>query len=371
MKDFLEGKKVLVTGAAGFIGSNFAAMLHERGVDFKVLDALTYAGNPANLEGVIEPDRLIVGSIGDYDLVTSILREYKPDYIVNFAAESHVDRSVDDPAPFVDTNIAGTQRLLEAARRYGHLTAFVQISTDEVYGDLDADYEVPAEADMETEKLLGRKAFLYGPETFNESTPLKPSSPYSASKASSDMMAQAYAHSFGLPVIITRCSNNYGPYQFPEKLIPLMINNMLQHKELPVYGRGLNVRDWIHVSDHCRGILAAMEKGVPGQVYNFGGYAEARNIDIVRMLIEHVRSITGDEAVNEELIRYVGDRPGHDRRYAIDARKAMKELGWKPLTEFSTGLRDTVKWYIENRKWTDEITSGAYLDYYNKMYANR
>lgn len=184
-------------------------------------------------------------------------------------------------------------------------------------------------------------------------------------------MAQAYAHSFGLPVIITRCSNNYGPYQFPEKLIPLMINNMLQHKELPVYGRGLNVRDWIHVSDHCRGILAAMEKGVPGQVYNFGGYAEARNIDIVRMLIEHVRSITGDEAVNEELIRYVGDRPGHDRRYAIDARKAMKELGWKPLTEFSTGLRDTVKWYIENRKWTDEITSGAYLDYYNKMYANR
>lgn len=371
MKDFLEGKKVLVTGAAGFIGSNFAAMLHERGVDFKVLDALTYAGNPANLKDILPPERLIVGSIGDFELVSALLQDYQPDYIVNFAAESHVDRSVDDPAPFVDTNIAGTQRLLEAARRYGRLTAFVQISTDEVYGDLEADFDVPVDADDETEKLLGRKAHLYGRDTFSEVTPLNPSSPYSASKASSDMMAKAYAHSFGLPVIITRCSNNYGPFQFPEKLIPLMINNMLKHKELPVYGQGLNVRDWIHVSDHCRGILAAMEKGTPGHVYNFGGYAEARNIDIVRTLINHVREITGDNEVNDGLIRFVGDRPGHDRRYAIDARKAMKELDWKPLVDFSSGLRDTVRWYVENRQWTDSITSGAYLDYYNKMYGNR
>lgn len=370
MNDFLSQRRILVTGGAGFIGSAFVRMLAEGGADVRVLDALTYAGNAANLGGVIPAEHLIVGDIGDAETVGALLARFKPEYVVNFAAESHVDRSVDDPAPFVSTNIAGTQCLLEQSRRYGNLRAFVQISTDEVYGDLAA-AEARSRADAATEAKIGRPVWRFGNGAFSERTPLRPSSPYSASKAAADMMAGAYFRSFGLPVIITRCSNNYGPRQFPEKLIPLMINNMLTHRPLPVYGRGLNVRDWIEVDDHCRGILAAMEKGRSGQVYNFGGYAEARNIDLVRELLAIVGAETGDPAINESLITFVGDRPGHDRRYAIDASKAMDELGWRPTATLAEGLRRTVRWYLDNREWTEAVVSGGYRNYYQRMYADR
>ena len=363
--------KFLVCGGAGFIGSAFVRLLAARDVPFKVLDAFTYAGNPANLDGVVPAADIITASIGDRAAVDAALAEYQPDIIVNFAAETHVDRSVDDPAPFVATNIAATQSLLESARRYGRLQRFVQVSTDEVYGDLDIDRPDGMRADADTEHLLGREATLYGTESFNEQSPLRPSSPYSASKASSDLMTLAYAHTFGLPAVVTRCSNNYGPRQFPEKLIPLMINNMLEHKPLPVYGTGANVRDWIHVDDHCRGIYLVATAGRPGEVYDFGGYSEKTNIDIVRRLIAAVADITGDKTIDESLIHFVGDRPGHDRRYAIDARKAMRELGWKPLADFDAALADTARWYIDNRRWVEDIVNGEYREYYKKMYDAR
>lgn len=370
-----DESRYLVTGGAGFIGTNFVRMLTSLGADVMVLDALTYAGNAANLHGVIKEDHMRVGSIGDTGTVENLLKEFKPHYIVNFAAESHVDRSVDNPAPFVETNIAGSQALFEAARKYiaagGALKKLIQISTDEVYGDLQLEFSEPRHCSDALAATLGRPAWFFGSGHFSETTPLCPSSPYSASKASADMMAMAYHRSFGLPVIITRCSNNYGPYQFPEKLIPLMINNMLEHKELPVYGRGLNVRDWIHVDDHCRGIIAAIRHGKTGEVYNFGGYAEMRNIDIVTRLISITSGITGDPAISESLIRHVGDRPGHDMRYAIDASKAMAELGWKPQIHPEEGLHETVRWYLDNRKWTETIVNGEYRDYYKRMYHNR
>ncbi len=363
--------KFLVCGGAGFIGSAFVRLLAAAGVPFKVLDSFTYAGNPANLEDVVPQSDIIHASIGDAAAVEAVLAEFRPDIIVNLAAETHVDRSVDDPAPFVSTNIAATQSLLESARRYGRLHRFVQVSTDEVYGDLDIDRPDGVRADAETERLLGRAAVLYGTESFNERSPLRPSSPYSASKASADLMTLAYAHTFGLPAIVTRCSNNYGPRQFPEKLIPLMINNMLEHKTLPVYGTGANVRDWIYVDDHCRGIFLAATSGLPGEVYDFGGYSEMTNIAIVRRLIAAVAEITGDKAIDESLIRFVGDRPGHDRRYAIDARKAMRGLGWKPLADFGTTLAETARWYIDNRSWVENIVNGEYREYYKKMYGAR
>lgn len=367
----LSHHRILVCGGAGFIGSAFVRLLRDSGIAFRVLDSFTYAGNPANLEGIVAPDDVIAASICDADAVTSALQCFRPDIIVNFAAESHVDRSVDDPAPFITTNIAGTQTLLECARRYGALHRFVQVSTDEVYGDLDIDRPDGMAADAETERLLGRPAVLYGSGSFSELSPLRPSSPYSASKASADLMTMAYAHTYALPAIVTRCSNNYGPRQFPEKLIPLMINNMLEHKELPVYGTGSNVRDWIYVDDHCRGILRAAVAGKNGEIYDFGGYSEKTNLEIVHRLIDAVAAITGDPAVNTSMIRFVGDRPGHDRRYAIDARKTMRELGWRPVADFDTALADTARWYIDNRRWVEDIVNGDYRDYYNKMYGNR
>lgn len=377
-----EKETFLVAGGAGFIGVNFVKyLLAHRSARVLVLDALTYAGNDSSLAEEMENGSIdfFRADIADYDAVESILRNERPQYIVNFAAETHVDRSVDDPRPFIDTNVVGAYTMLECARRMRDeevrqgvvpsLKKFVQISTDEVYGDLSIDFDQP---------VCGR----YGHESFKETTPLRPSSPYSASKTSADVLALSYYRTFGFPVVVTRCSNNYGPYQFPEKLIPLMINNLLENRELPVYGRGLNVRDWIYVDDHCRGVLAAALDGKPGEVYNFGGLSEKRNIDIVKLLIKMVAEAVGNnpeyralavapDSITEELITYVGDRPGHDLRYAIDPAKARRELGWKPEVSFEEGMAATVAWYLANRDWVKSIVEGSYRDYYKKMYSDR
>lgn len=332
-------EKILVTGGAGFIGSNFIRyMLQEHPYHIINLDALTYCGNLENLRGVEDDPRytFVRGSITDRKLVDGIIKDV--DAVINFAAESHVDRSIEDPEIFIRTNILGTQTLLEASRKHG-VERFIQISTDEVYGSAEKGY-------------------------FTEETPLAPNSPYSASKASADLMVRAYHRTYGLPVNITRCSNNYGPYQFPEKLIPLMITNALENKPLPVYGDGMNVRDWIHVLDHCRAVDLVLHRGRVGEVYNIGGNSERRNIEIVELI---VRELGRDES----LIRFVEDRPGHDRRYAIDASKIRNELGWKPLYSFEEGIRETIRWYIDNRDWWENIKSGEYLRYYERMYGGR
>ncbi|HET7755162.1 MAG TPA: dTDP-glucose 4,6-dehydratase [Anaeromyxobacteraceae bacterium] len=335
--------RVLVTGGCGFIGSNLVRLLLAERPDWRVvnLDRLTYAGNAENLADLADHPRyrFVRGDIANGELVADVIRSERIDAVMHLAAESHVDRSILSPAIFIETNVRGTQVLLEAARELG-VTRFLHVSTDEVYGS------------------LGETGF------FTEETPLAPSSPYSASKAASDLLALAYAHTFGLHVVVTRCSNNYGPYQFPEKLIPLMIANALGDRALPVYGDGRNVRDWIHVEDHCRGLLVALEQGRPGHVYNFGASSERRNIEIVRQVL----AILGKP---ESLIQYVKDRPGHDRRYAIDASKCRRELDWAPRREFETALRDTIGWYVENRGWWERIMSGAYRSYYERQYGNR
>ena len=336
-------KHILVTGGCGFIGSNFIRYQLSEYPDISItnLDKLTYAGNLENLkEFESNPNyKFVRGDITDSDFVNSLLKSTDFDAVINFAAESHVDRSILDSGPFIQTNIVGTQVLLDAFRER-NISRFVQVSTDEVYGSL-------------------------GPEgLFTEETPIAPNSPYSASKAAADLLVRSYVKTFELPAIITRCSNSYGPYQFPEKLIPLFISNALEDKDLPIYGAGTNVRDWIHVLDHCRGIDAALRKGEVGQVYNFGGNAEMQNIEITRVLLK----LLGKP---ESLIKYVTDRPGHDLRYAIDCRKAESELGWKPETEFQTGLEATLKWYQENLDWVNRIRSGKYLKYYDQQYGNR
>lgn len=372
----------LITGGAGFIGSDFVHILADERPSAKivVLDKLTYAGNLMSISTLVESGRIVFvkGDIADKELVAGLLEKYQPAYVINFAAESHVDRSVDDPTPFISTNIDGTFNLLECCRRQRDaqiasgaettLKKFIQISTDEVYGDLEIGS--PVAFGEEIVKALGRGGIMYGEDSFVETTPLHPSSPYSAAKASADMLTLSYYRSFGMPVNITRCSNNYGPRQFPEKLIPLVINNILEGRELPVYGKGLNVRDWIHVDDHCHGILSVADNGRPGEIYNFGGYSERQNIDIVRSLIREVGDIAGVEH-GDELIRYVKDRPGHDRRYAINATKAMMELGWLPRYSFEEGLHDTVRWYLDNKPWVAATLSGEYRKYYDKMYSNR
>jgi dTDP-glucose 4,6-dehydratase len=331
---------VLVTGGCGFIGTNLVRLLLAERPDWRIvnLDKLTYAGNPENLadlEGHARY-RLVRGDICNGELVADVLGTERIDAVMHLAAESHVDRSILTPAVFVDTNVRGTQVLLEAAREHG-VQRFLHVSTDEVYGSL-------------------------GPEgLFSEETPLDPSSPYSASKASSDLLALAYARTFHVPVLVTRCSNNFGPYQFPEKLIPLMIANALRDRPLPVYGDGLNVRDWIQVEDHCRGLLAALERGTVGQVYNLGGSSERPNLHIVRRVL----ALLGKP---ESLIQYVKDRPGHDRRYAMDTRKARAELGWTPRHEFEAALAATVRWYVEQRGWWERVISGEYLKYYERQY---
>jgi dTDP-glucose 4,6-dehydratase len=334
---------LLVTGGAGFIGSNLVRLLRRERPGWTVinLDKLTYAGNAeslADLRG--DPKHVFVrGDIANAELVEHLLRNHAVDAILNLAAESHVDRSILGPGIFVETNVSGTQVLLEAARQ-AKVKRFVQVSTDEVYGSLGAS------------------------GTFSEISPLKPSSPYSASKAAADLLALAYGLTFGLDVVVTRCSNNYGPYQFPEKLIPLMIANALEGKKLPVYGDGLQVRDWIHVEDHNRALLAALEKGRAGEVYNVGSDNEWPNLQIVTRLLE----ILGKP---RDLVEHVKDRPGHDRRYAIDAAKARTELGWAPRIGFAEGLQSTVEWYVQNRGWWQRVRTGEYRSYYERNYGAR
>ena len=332
---------LLITGGAGFIGSNFIRyMISRYNYQLINLDKLTYAGNLENLDDIKNDPRYIIvrGDITDWHRVKEIFSN-KIDVVVNFAAESHVDRSIEDSGVFIQTNIEGTHVLLEAARQYG-VEKFVQISTDEVYGSLE------------------QQGY------FTEESPLNPSSPYSASKAAADLLALAYFKTYNLPVIITRCSNNYGPYQFPEKLIPLMITNALEDKPLPVYGDGLNVRDWLHVEDHCAALDLVLHQGKPGRVYNIGGSNERTNIEIVHLILAELGK-------SESLITYVKDRPGHDRRYAINAARLRRELNWRPGYTFEEGLKWTVKWYCENKSWCQKIKSGEYQKYYEQMYAQR
>jgi len=343
MTENKEQMIILVTGGCGFIGSNFVKYMLETHTDVTIVnfDKLTYAGNLENLSEIKNHPRyhFVKGDICIRADVDACIKQYNVNIIVNFAAESHVDRSITGPAIFIETNVAGTDVLLEAAKDFG-IKRFVQISTDEVYGSLGT---------------TGK---------FTENTPLHPNSPYSASKTSADLLALAYHHTFGLPVVITRCSNNYGPYQFPEKLIPLMIANALDNKPLPVYGDGKNVRDWLFVKDHCIAIDAVMRNGKLGEVYNIGGNNESANIDIVKFLLKKLNK-------PETLIKYVKDRLGHDRRYAIDASKIERELGWQPSVTFEQGLEQTVEWYLKNELWWRHIISGEYQQYYQKMYGNR
>jgi dTDP-glucose 4,6-dehydratase len=361
-------KNILVTGGAGFIGANFVrhALARVPGCRIVNIDKLTYAGNPNNLAGLEADPRyhFIKGDICDASLVGKIFAEEGIDTVVHFAAESHVDRSIEGPAEFIHTNIIGTFTLLEAARKewIGKSQArgkrpeansnprFLHVSTDEVFGS------------------LGETGL------FTETTPYDPRSPYSASKASSDHLVSAYGHTYGLPVLITNCSNNYGPYQFPEKLIPLIINNALQGRELPVYGDGKNVRDWLFVEDHCAAILAVLEKGRLGETYNIGGNNEKQNIEIVHAIcniLDEKAGLLPGGSPRRSLVRFVKDRPGHDRRYAIDATKIRDELGWQPSVTFEEGIRRTVDWYLENREWVESVVDGSYQEYYEKMYVNR
>ena len=389
-------KTYLITGGAGFIGSNFVHYLVNKwGDDVKivVLDALTYAGNLANIADILSDGKVefVHGDIGDSELVSTLLSRHDPDYIVNFAAESHVDRSITGPRVFIETNVLGTHNMLECARlawqgrEAGH--KFLQVSTDEVYGSLSKDFDTgqaPALSEALNRVISHRTDVVaYGSQFFTESTPIAPRSPYSASKASADLLTLAYHHTYGLPVNITRCSNNYGPYHFPEKLIPLIINNTLQGKALPVYGRGLNVRDWLYVEDHCKAIDLVLRHGDVGEIYNVGGFNEQTNIDIVRQVIACIARIMRDEPqyrsllscplerVNEELITFVTDRPGHDMRYAIDPTKIASTLGWYPETPFSVGLERTIRWNLDNHEWVKAVTNGDYLQYYEQQYANR
>lgn len=338
--------KILVTGAAGFIGSNFVYYELEKYPEDQIvaLDLLTYAGNLENLDGCKDnPNfKFVKMDIRDRESINKLFEDEKFDIVVNFAAESHVDRSIKDPEVFLRTNVIGTEVLMDASLKYD-VKRYHQVSTDEVYGDL------PLEA---------------VDSFFTESTPLHTSSPYSASKASADLLVMAYHRTFGLNMTITRCSNNYGPYQFPEKLIPLMINNARHDKALPVYGEGLNVRDWLHVYDHCAGIDLVMRYGKNGEVYNIGGHNERHNIDVVKTILRELNK-------PETLITYVTDRKGHDLRYAIDPTKIETELGWKPKYNFETGIKETIQWYMDNQEWMDNVTSGDYLKYYEKMYGER
>lgn len=395
----------LVTGAAGFIGANYVKYLlkiYGNNVNIIILDVLTYAGNLLTIkEELTLPNVTFVkGNISDRDLVTKILSENDVDYIVNFAAESHVDRSITNPKLFLETNILGTHNMLECARQawftgkdangkatYKPGKKFLQISTDEVYGSLEKDYDTakPLEVTPEIRQVIGNRTDMktFGDNYFTEETPLSPRSPYSSSKTSADLIANAYFHTYDFPINITRCSNNYGPYHFPEKLIPLIIKNILEGKKLPVYGKGENVRDWLYVEDHAKGIDMVLHKGRLGEVYNIGGFNEESNINIVKLVISLIAQAMNDEPkyqtllkcnlsdINENLIEYVADRPGHDMRYAMDPTKIATELGWYPETTFKEGIKKTILWYLDNQEWVESVTSGDYQKYYDEMYSKR
>ena len=338
--------KIIITGGAGFIGGNFIHYMLKHHPTYRIvcLDLLTYAGNMETLAPVMDNSNFsfVKGDIADRALIYKLFSAEKPDIIVNFAAESHVDRSIESPEIFLQTNVIGTSVLLDACKKYG-IKRYHQVSTDEVYGDLPLD-----------------RPDLF----FTEETPLHTSSPYSASKASADLLVQAYHRTYKLPVTISRCSNNYGPYHFPEKLIPLMIANALKDKKLPVYGTGNNVRDWLYVEDHCSAIDLIIHEGKEGEVYNIGGHNERTNLDVVKTIIRELGK-------DESLIQFVTDRPGHDRRYAIDPTKIKTELGWEPTTLFNEGIKKTIQWYLDNKVWWERILSGEYQSYYEKMYSNR
>ena len=398
-------KKYLVTGAAGFIGANFVKYILKKWnneVEIIILDDLTYAGNLMTIKDEIEQDNVtfIKGDIGNRELVTDIITTHNPHYIVNFAAESHVDRSITNPRLFLETNILGTQNLLDCARnawfegkdangkniyKEGH--KFLQISTDEVYGSLAKDFDSaqPLLVTDDVKQVIEGRDNLktFGTQFFTESTPLAPRSPYSAAKTGADLITLAYHETYGMPINITRCSNNYGPYHFPEKLIPLIIKNILEGKNLPVYGKGENVRDWLYVEDHAKAIDMVLHNGKVGEVYNIGGFNEEQNIDIVKTVISIIARIMREEPqyqalltckvedINDDLITFVTDRPGHDMRYAIDPTKIAVELGWYPETPFSIGIEKTIRWYLDNQEWVKSVTSGDYQKYYEQMYHNR
>ncbi|MGF6906328.1 dTDP-glucose 4,6-dehydratase [Fusobacterium sp. PH5-44] len=394
-------KTYLITGGAGFIGANFVKYMLKKYKNIRliILDKLTYAGNLGTIKDDLKDSRVefVKGDICNKELIENIFMNAEIDYIINFAAESHVDRSIENPQIFLKTNILGTQNLLDVAKKfwtigkdkngypkYKNGKKFHHVSTDEVYGSLKKDFNSPKEIILKKEiaKIAEKRKniYTYGEKMFTESTPLDPRSPYSASKASSDMIVQAYGETYHLPFNITRCSNNYGPYHFPEKLIPLIIKNILEGKKLPVYGKGNNVRDWLYVEDHCKGIDMVVTAGTEGQIYNIGGFNEEENINIVKLTIDTILSLlkknkkymsilkTDISNINYDLITYVGDRLGHDVRYAIDPTKIVTELGWYPETTFEEGIEKTIEWYLDNQVWVEEVVSGDYQKYYDKMY---
>lgn len=376
-------RNILITGGAGFIGSHVVRLFVNKYPDYHIvnLDKLTYAGNLANLEDIEgRPNYTFVkADIADLDEMRRIIRDYEIDGIIHLAAESHVDRSIKDPFTFARTNVMGTLALLQAAREYWESLPekyeskrFYHISTDEVYGALELTHPEGVDAPFSTKASSGKKHEAYGSLFFTEETKYNPHSPYSASKASSDHFVRAYHDTYGMPTIVTNCSNNYGPYQFPEKLIPLFINNIRHGKPLPVYGKGENVRDWLFVEDHARAIDLIFHKGKIADTYNIGGFNEWKNIDLIKVIIKTVDRLLGNpEGQSEHLITYVTDRLGHDMRYAIDSRKLQAELGWEPSLQFEEGIEKTVRWYLDHQDWMDNITSGAYEKYYEEMYQNR
>ncbi len=398
-------KKYLVTGAAGFIGANFVKYILKKygnEIEIVILDALTYAGNLMSIKEEIELPNVtfVKGDIGDADLVSALIATHDPDFIVNFAAESHVDRSITNPRLFLETNILGTQNLLDCAHKawltgkdntgkniYAEGKRFLQISTDEVYGSLSKDFDSAQPLTVKDDVrdvIKGRDDLkTFGNKFFTENTPLAPRSPYSAAKTGADLIVLAYHETYGMPINITRCSNNYGPYHFPEKLIPLIIKNILAGKSLPVYGKGENVRDWLYVKDHAKAIDLVLRNGRIGEIYNIGGFNEEQNIDIVKTVIAIIARIMREEPqyqsvltcdlsdISNDLITYVTDRPGHDMRYAIDPTKIAVELGWYPETPFKKGIDLTIRWYLDNQEWVKNVTSGDYQQYYEQMYNNR
>ena len=375
-------RNILITGGAGFIGSHVVRLFVNKYPDYRIvnLDKLTYAGNLANLKDVEDKPNytFVKADIADLDEMRRIIKEYEIDGVIHLAAESHVDRSIKDPFTFARTNVMGTLALLQAAKEYweslpgkyeGKL--FYHISTDEVYGALELTHPEGTPAPFTT-KASSKDDMAYGTEFFLETTKYNPHSPYSASKASSDHFVRAYHDTYGMPTLVTNCSNNYGPYQFPEKLIPLFINNIRQGKPLPVYGKGENVRDWLFVEDHARAIDLIFHEGKVAETYNIGGFNEWKNIDLIKVIIKTVDRLLGNpEGESEKLITYVTDRAGHDLRYAIDSRKLQRELGWEPSLQFEEGIEKTVRWYLDHQDWMDNITSGDYERYYEDMYKDR